>query len=117
MLSVKAVTVTSYSVSASRPDRVVCLLVMSPAADVSSNHSTRYMKDHMSGVSGASHNRSTLGGTGLATEKPSAGPGQTVGEIYTVFVYPCISCISLYILVYLSISLYISQSYYNSLCT
>ena len=81
VLSVKAVMVTTYSVVASRPDSV-SRVPISPTADVSLNHSTRYMKDHLSGVDGRSHNRSTLGGTGLTTVMFSGGPGQSIVEQY-----------------------------------
>ena len=78
VLSVKAVMVTVYSVTASRPDRVPRVSVMSPTANVPFCQSMRYMKDHMSGVVGRSHCTSTLGGTGLASLGLRGGPGQAV---------------------------------------
>ena len=80
VLSVKAVMVTVYSVTASRPVRVSRASVVSPTADVLFCQSMRYMKDHMSGVVGRSHCNSTMGGTGLASLGLRGGPGQAVGE-------------------------------------
>ena len=80
MLSVKAVMVTAYSVTASSPDSVPRMSVVSPTADVPFCQSMRYMKDHMSAVDGWSHIRSTLGGTGLNTAIFSGGPGQSMVE-------------------------------------
>ena len=76
VLSVNAVMVTVYSVTASRPDRVTRVSVVSPTAVVPFCHSTWYLKDHMSGVDGLSHNNTTLGGTGLARLAFCGGPGQ-----------------------------------------
>ena len=81
MLSVKAVMVTAYSVTASSPDSVPRMSVVSPTADVPFCQSMRYMKDHMSAVDGRSHSRSTLGGTGLITVIFSGGPGQSMVAI------------------------------------
>ena len=78
VLSVKAVMVTVYSVTASRPERIACVSVVSPTADVPFCQSMRYMKDHMSAVDGRSHSRSTLGGIWLATEMFTGGPGQSM---------------------------------------
>ena len=78
VLSVKAVMVTAYSVTGSRPDRTARVPSPSPTATDSLNHSAMYMKDHLSGVSGLVHSRSTLGGTGLATIGRRGGPGQAV---------------------------------------
>ena len=50
--------------------------VVSPTAVVPFCHSTWYLKDHMSGVDGLSHNSTTLGGTGLARLVFCGGPGQ-----------------------------------------
>ena len=76
MLSVKAVIVTAYSVTASKPDRVTRVSVVSPTAVVPFCHSIWYLNDHMSGVDGLSHNSTTLGGTGLARLVCCGGPGQ-----------------------------------------
>ena len=80
VLSVKAVMVTVYSVTASRPERIACVSVVSPTADVPFCQSMRYMKDHWSGVDGGSHSRSTLGGTRLDTMIFSGGPGQSMAQ-------------------------------------
>ena len=76
MLSVKAVIITEYRDSASRLDRVTHVSVVSPTTVVPFCHSTWYLKDHMSGVDGLSHNSTTLGGTGLARLAFCGGPGQ-----------------------------------------
>ena len=77
VLSVNAMMVTAYSVTASRPDRVTCVsVVLASTAVVPFCHSTWYLKDHMSGVDGLSHNSTTLGGTGLARLAFCGGPGQ-----------------------------------------
>ena len=78
VLSVYAVIVTLYCCAASRPDRIARLPALSSTTDVSFNHSTRYTKDHISGVAGDSHNRSTFGGTGLTAVMFSGGPGQSM---------------------------------------
>ena len=59
VLSVKAVMVTVYSVTASSPDSVPRMSVVSPTADVPFCQSMRYMKDHMSAVDCRFHSRST----------------------------------------------------------
>ena len=76
VLSVNAVMVTAYSVTASKPDKVTRVSVVSPTAVVPFCHSTWYLKDHMSGVDGLSHNSTTLGGTGLARLAFCEDPGQ-----------------------------------------
>ena len=78
VLSVKAVMVIVYSVTASRPERIACVSVVSPTADVPFCQSMRYMKDHMSAVDGCSHDRVTLGGIWLATVMFTGGPGQSM---------------------------------------
>ena len=83
MLSVKAVMVTAYSVTASSPDSVPRMSVVSPTADVPFCQSMRYMKDHMSAVDGCSHSRSALGGKGLASLGLRGGPGQAGVERIT----------------------------------
>ena len=53
---------------------------VSPTAYVPFSQSMRYMKDHMSGVDGRSHNRFTSGGIELATVMFSGGPEQSIVE-------------------------------------
>ena len=67
VLAVKAVMVTEYSVTASRSERIACVSAVPSTADVPFFQSTRYVNDHMSGVDGRSHNRVTLGGSGMLT--------------------------------------------------
>ena len=81
VLSVKAVMVIVYSVAASRSERIACVSVVSPTADVPFCHSTRNTKDHMSGVDGRSHDRVTLGGIRLTVVMFSGGPGQSIHMI------------------------------------
>ena len=76
VLSVKAVMVTVYFVTASRPDRITRVSVVSPTAVVPFCHSTWYLKDHMSGVDGLSHNSTTLGGIGPSRLAFCGGSGQ-----------------------------------------
>ena len=83
MLSVKAVMETAYSVTASSPDSVPRMSVVSPTADVPFCQSMRYMKDHMSAVDGRSHSRSTSGGKGLASLGLRGSPGQAGVERIT----------------------------------